>query len=92
MASVMALRVLVEGSPNVGSICVARGEVDSWEDAYLKWFERVGGRFPKNVDAEEVKRLALDEFARLRKVGVNKPKVIWAADAARDLRSVSKSQ
>jgi hypothetical protein len=84
LASVMALRVLVEGWPSSGSTLIAKGEVDAWQEAYLEWFERAKGHFPKKADPAQVKALALQEFARLRELGVNMPKIIWEGSAHRD--------
>ena len=90
LASVMALRVLAEGAPNVVAITIVKGEVDYWEQCYLEWFERMKRRFPKKVDAEAVKTRALEEFARLREIGVNLPDVNWKSAARLDLKTAAK--
>lgn len=90
MASVMALRVLAEGAPNVVAITIAKGEVDYWQQCYLEWFERMKRRFPKKVDAEAVKTRALEEFAKLREIGVNLPDGEWKSSTRLDLKTAEK--
>jgi hypothetical protein len=93
MASVMALRVLLEGAPHAGSMMIAKGEVETWQAAYFEWFARMKRRFPKSIDAEEVKTRALEEFTRLQELGVNLPKIIWEGEAYRDrIRSTEAPQ
>jgi hypothetical protein len=82
MASVMALRVLAEGAPNVCAITIAKGEVDYWQQCYLQWLERMKRHFPKKVDVEAVKTRSLEEFARLREIGVKLPEGEWKSVAA----------
>lgn len=92
MASVMVLRVLAEGAPNVVAITIAKGEVDYWQQCYLEWFERMKRRFPKKIDAEAVKTRALEEFAKLREIGVNLPDGEWKTVARIDLKTAEKEE
>lgn len=91
MAAVMVLRVIAEGAPNVCAIALAVGEVDTWEQAYLQWFERMKRKFPKKIDAEAIKARSLEEFTRLRAVGVKLPEVAWKSSARLDLKTAEKA-
>ena len=90
MAAVMVLRVIAEGAPNVCAIALSVGEVDSWEQTYLQWFERMKCRFPKKIDIESVKARSLEEFVRLRVIGVKLPEVVWKSSVRLDLQAAAK--
>lgn len=90
LGSVFALRILVANGPDDVRTWIAKGEVESWRDAYLIWFERIKRKFPKDIKEEDVLVAAMSEFATLSDLGIDLPKSIWQSDMVKALRRLNK--
>lgn len=86
VAVVMALRALLEGSQETaGSTMVVKGEIESWQKAYLEWFDEGPNEIPRKL-SEEVKIATLAEFSKLLAISLHMPESMWQSDRAMALR------
>jgi hypothetical protein len=76
---VVALRFLREQPCGLLELAIATSEIEYWETHFLNWFERFRKKFPKKIDADDLKVQMLNEFAVLKKLGSREPKQSWGA-------------
>lgn len=89
--AVVALRCLREQPRGLLELAIATSEIEEWETHFLNWFERVKKKFPKKIDADDLKAQMLNEFAVLKKLGSREPKQSWGAGFTADVEAFASS-